>query len=107
MRSELLKGDLDLLILAVLAGGPLHGYALIEALRDRSSGAFDLPEGTIYPALHRLEQSALLASEWREHGGRRRRVYRITASGRAAADQRREEWSAFAGAMEALLGAAS
>ena len=55
MRAEQLKGHLDALILAVLEAGPLHGYAISEALRTRSSGAFDLPTGTLYPALQRLE----------------------------------------------------
>ncbi|MBA3412243.1 MAG: helix-turn-helix transcriptional regulator, partial [Actinobacteria bacterium] len=61
MRSEGVKGHLDLLLLAELDRGPGHGYALIERLRDRSGGAFDFPEGTIYPALHRLERAALLS----------------------------------------------
>ena len=56
MSSEQLKGHLDPLVMAVLEGGPAHGYAIIEALRARSGGVFDLPEGTIYPALHRLER---------------------------------------------------
>ncbi len=63
MDRERLKGNLDLL-LSVPSSGPAHGYAIISALRDRSGGTFDLPEGTIYPALHRLEDSGLLASTW-------------------------------------------
>jgi DNA-binding PadR family transcriptional regulator len=69
MKGEGLKGHLDFLILAVLQDGPMHGYALIEALRRRSGGVFDLPEGTIYPALHRLELTGLLSSKWSEHVG--------------------------------------
>jgi DNA-binding PadR family transcriptional regulator len=64
MRAESLKGHLDALILAVLADGPLHGYAIIEKLKRRSDGTFELPEGTVYPALHRLEAGGLLSSEW-------------------------------------------
>ena len=56
MRAEALKGHLDGLILAMLQGGPAHGYVIAQALRARSDGAFDLPEGTLYPALHRLEE---------------------------------------------------
>ena len=64
MNRERLKGHLDLLLLAVLAGGRAHGYTVISALRQRSEGTFDLPEGTVYPALHRLEDAGLLSSSW-------------------------------------------
>ncbi|MGA2828051.1 MAG: PadR family transcriptional regulator [Streptosporangiaceae bacterium] len=64
MNRERIKGHLDLLLLSVLAAGPAHGYAIIAALRERSEGTFDLPEGTIYPALHRLEDAKLLSSSW-------------------------------------------
>jgi hypothetical protein len=72
MNRERLKGNLDLLLLSVLAAGPAHGYAIISALRSRSAGTFDLPEGTVYPALHRLEDAGLLARSWADadgHGG--------------------------------------
>src|ERR1700743_2422085 len=69
MNRERLKGNLDLLLLSVLAAGPAHGYAVITALRARSDGTSDLPEGTVYPALHRLERGGLLA-----RGPRGRRV---------------------------------
>src|SRR6185437_4435665 len=81
---ERLKGNLDLLLLSILAAGPAHGYAIISALRERSEGTFDLPEGTIYPALHRLEEAGLLASTWSQAEGRRRRVYGLTDEGAAA-----------------------
>lgn len=103
MNPESLKGHLDLLVLAALAGGPVHGYAVLERLRERSGGTFDLPEGTIYPALHRLEEAGYLASRWDEGTGRRRRVYRLTANGRRALEERRREWRAFAGGIEAVL----
>jgi PadR family transcriptional regulator, regulatory protein PadR len=64
MEGEMLKGHLDLIVLAALSAGPAHGYAVIEEIRHRSGQAFDLPEGTIYPVLHRLEQAGLLASRW-------------------------------------------
>ena len=60
----MLKGHLDAIVLAALESGPAHGYAIIEAIKSRSGGTFDLPEGTIYPALHRLEQAGLLSSSW-------------------------------------------
>ena len=103
MRGEALKGHLDGMILAVLAHGPAHGYAVIEALKLRSGGSFDLPEGTVYPALHRLEDEGLLSSAWVTVGGRRRRVYRLTRRGRAALEQQRAEWGRFSRAVEGVL----
>jgi PadR family transcriptional regulator, regulatory protein PadR len=103
MRAESLKGHLDALILAVLSDGPLHGYAVIEKLKRRSEGALDLPEGTVYPALHRLEAGGLLSSEWSDGEGRRRRIHELTHRGRGELDTRRSEWRQFARAVEAVL----
>src|SRR5436305_9651721 len=103
MNGELVKGHLDLLLLAVVAGGPVHGYAIIGALRERSGGAFDLPEGTIYPALHRMERAGLLQSYWAGTGGRSRRVYELGPNGREALRERRETWQSFASGVEAVL----
>ena len=89
--SERLKGNLDLLLLSVLSTSPAHGYAVIAALRHGSGGTFDLPEGTVYPALHRLERDGLLDAVWQrgsEGAGRRRKVYAITAAGAAALGRR-------------------
>src|SRR5437870_13761017 len=96
MNAETLKGHLDLLLLAAVQPQPLHGYAIAERLRARSDGAFDLPEGTLYPALHRLERAGLLASRWSEVNGRKRRVYQLTRTGRRALAKRNEEWRGFA-----------
>ena len=104
MRGEVLKGHLDMLLLAALKTGDAHGYAIITTLRERSRGAFDLPEGTIYPALHRLEQAGLLRSSWSEAGSRRRRMYELTRSGHAALAERQEAWLTFSGAVAAVLG---
>jgi PadR family transcriptional regulator len=101
---ERLKGNLDLLLLSILAAGPAHGYAIISALRERSEGTFDLPEGTIYPALHRLEEAGLLASTWAQAEGRRRRVYGLTDEGAAALAVQRTEWRKFARGVQAVLG---
>jgi PadR family transcriptional regulator, regulatory protein PadR len=103
MRAEALKGHLDGLLLAVLERGPAHGYAVIEALRTHSDGAFDLPTGTVYPALHRLEEQGYVASAWSDGDGRRRRTYRLTAQGRKALREQRTTWSAFARAVSAIL----
>jgi transcriptional regulator len=103
MRAEALKGHLDGLILATLSAGPAHGYAIAQALRGRSGGTFDLAEGTLYPALHRLERSGLVASEWSSEAGRRRRTYRLTRSGRRALGEHRREWRRFANAIDTVL----
>jgi DNA-binding PadR family transcriptional regulator len=102
MNAEALKGHLDALILAILAGHPNHGYAIIEELKLRSGGALALPEGTVYPALHRLEHAGLLSSSW-SAGARKRRVYRLTRRGRRELGVRREDWRSFARAVEAVL----
>ncbi len=104
MIGEALKGHLDLLLLAVLAQRPAHGYAVICALRERSGGTFDLPEGTIYPALHRLERQGLLSSCWLDDLPRRRRMYTLTPKGEQAFTRRREEWQHFAKAIDATVG---
>ena len=103
MRAESLKGHLDALILAVVAGGPLHGYAIIEELKRRSGGDLTLPEGTVYPALHRLETAGLLASSWSEGEGRRRRVYALTRRGERELGARRGEWRDFVRVVEAVM----
>ena len=104
MKSDAVNGQLDPLILATVAEDPAHGYAIVQQLRIRSGGVFDLAEGTIYPALHRLERDGLLSSAWVTEGGRRRRVYRITRSGRSTLRVRRGDWTQFARAVEAVLG---
>ncbi len=103
MTGEELKGHLDLLLLSALAEGPSHGYLLIERLRARSDNAFDLPEGTVYPALHRLERDGLLTSAWTAASGRRRRVYRLSRRGRSALTRREAEWRSFSRAVEAVI----
>jgi transcriptional regulator len=104
MEGEMLKGHLDMIVLAALAAGPAHGYAVIEEIRRKSGRAFNLPEGTIYPALHRLEQAGLLASRWViAASGRRRRVYALTRRGVRALAERRAVWRQFSDAIGGLL----
>ena len=103
MKAEELKGHLDGLILSVVSRGPLHGYAVIEALKARSGGNLALPEGTVYPALHRLEAEGLLKSEWSTASGRRRRVYSITRRGEKELGASRERWRLFANTIEAVM----
>jgi PadR family transcriptional regulator, regulatory protein PadR len=100
---EPVRGHLDSLLLAVLAAGPAHGYAVIEELKRRSGGVLSFPEGTVYPALHRLEEERLLASSWVDGSPRPRRVYRLTRRGRRELADRRSEWTTFARAVEAVL----
>jgi DNA-binding PadR family transcriptional regulator len=103
MRPELLKGHLDALLLAVLEDGPRHGYAVIEAMREGSGGTLDLPTGTVYPALHRLERASLIGSDWETVSGRRRRTYQLTTAGRHALTEQRAVWAQFSDAVSALL----
>ena len=104
MEGDMLKGHLDLIVLAALAPGPAHGYAVIEEIRRKSGEAFDLPEGTIYPALHRLEEAGLLSSRWvTAESGRRRRVYALTRQGTRALAERKAIWEQFSDAIGGLL----
>ncbi len=103
MRAELLKGHLDAVLLAALEDGPRHGYAVMEALRESTAGRLDLPTGTIYPALHRLESAGLIAGSWSLVGGRRRRCYVLTEAGRRALTGRRADWRDFASVISAAL----
>ncbi len=97
------KGQLDLLLLGVLRDGRRHGYAVIAELRERTSGTFDLPEGTVYPALHRLQDGGLLTSDWEDVAGRRRRVYRLTEAGRVALSREQHRWRSFSAAVDTVL----
>src|SRR5690349_10632446 len=101
-RGDPVKGHLETLVLAALRDGPAHGYGLIVRLRERSGGAFDFPEGSIYPALHRLEEAGKLESSWSEGTGRQRRIYRLTPAGDAALAEARETWKQFARSMDAV-----
>jgi PadR family transcriptional regulator, regulatory protein PadR len=105
--SQSLKGHLDMLLLAAIRAEPMHGYGILERLRVISDGTFDLPEGTIYPALYRLERAALLSSRSRVHGGRKRRVYQLTPAGAAALEGKREQWGQFSAGVTRVLEGAS
>jgi PadR family transcriptional regulator PadR len=103
MRAADLKGNLDGMLLAVLTTEPGHGYAIIEALRQRSDGRVNLPSGTIYPALHRLEHAALVHSRWEMVGGRKRRVYQITLAGEQALRETRANWRDIIDTMRSVM----
>jgi transcriptional regulator len=103
MRTDAVRGHLDGLLLAVLETGPLHGYAIITAVQDRSGGALELRKGTIYPALNRLERVGLLRSDWRSEGERRRRCYELTDAGRRSLATERTAWKEFTTAIGSVL----
>ncbi|GAA1533069.1 helix-turn-helix transcriptional regulator [Dactylosporangium maewongense] len=102
-EAQALKGHLDVLLLAALEDGPRHGYAVKEALREGSGGRFDLPTGTVYPALHRLEAAGLISGTWSHAETRRRRIYELTEAGRRKLAGDRVNWHEFAAAVTTLL----
>jgi PadR family transcriptional regulator, regulatory protein PadR len=103
MRRDVLKSHLELLVLTALEGGPGHGYSIIRAIRERSGGEFELLEGSLYPALHRLERDGLVTSSWSEVAGRKRRVYKLSRKGRAALAEDERDWRRFERAMNLVL----
>ncbi|MFD0905747.1 helix-turn-helix transcriptional regulator [Actinomadura sediminis] len=103
MRGDAVRGHLDALLLAVLESGPLHGYAIITAVQERSGGALELRTGTVYPALNRLERLGLLAGSWQSAGARRRRCYELTDAGRRTLAGERTSWREFTSAIGAVL----
>ena len=103
-QAELLKGNTDSLLLALLEIEPMYGYQLAKEVDQRSSGYFAFKEGTLYPALHRLERSSLIQGQWRDtSAGVRRRYYQITAKGRQALADRLSEWKRFSRAMNSVM----
>jgi PadR family transcriptional regulator PadR len=103
MPRESFSGHLELLLLAALEHDARHGYAISEHIREASSGRFDYADGTIYPALNRLEGEGLLRSRWSDVAGRRRRVYELTGNGRRALVRRRDDWEQHVGGIAAVL----
>ena len=106
MNKSLIMGTLDLLILDVLARERSYGYLIAQAVLSNSKGTLDLKEGSLYPALHRMQRQGWLKAEW-EHApeGRRRKYYRLTLAGRRELERRRDEWQRFADGIEGVLGA--
>jgi PadR family transcriptional regulator, regulatory protein PadR len=103
MKGDLIRGHLDALLLAALAIGPTHGYEVIGRMRHTSGGEFELAEGTVYPALHRLEQDGLLSSTTERSQGRRRRVYALTEAGERTLAERRTEWRRFSAVVSRMM----
>ena len=103
-QQEMLKGNTETLLLALLELEPMYGYQIVKEVELRSSGYFAFKEGTLYPALHRLERSSLVEGQWQDTPSSvRRRYYRITAKGRQALADRLKEWQRFAHAMNSIM----
>jgi PadR family transcriptional regulator PadR len=106
-KSDLPQGTLDLLILKVIALGPVHGYAIAQRLEQVSRGVVQVPEGSLYPALHRLENRSLLAADWKEtETGREAKFYRLTRKGLRQLDAETASWQRFIDAIGLILGIA-
>jgi len=105
-RADLLQGSLDLLILKTLALQPLHGWGISKRIRQLSDDVLQVNQGSLYPALYRLEEKGWLDSEWGSSPeGRRTKVYRLTARGRRQLAQERDGWRLFAAAVDRVLAA--
>lgn len=103
-KSDLPQGTLDLLILKVIALGPVHGYAIAQRLEQVSRGVVQVPEGSLYPALHRLENRGLLAADWKEtETGREAKFYRLTRKGRKDLETEAASWERLTGAVALIL----
>ena len=104
-KSDLPQGTLDLLILKVVDLGPVHGYALAQRLEQASRGVVQVPEGSLYPALHRLENRGLLTADWKETETRREaKFYRLTRKGRSQLETEAASWQRLIDAIALILG---
>ena len=104
LRDQILKGSTEILILKLLIDEPMYGYQIVQELRGRSGGYFEMKEGLLYPRLHRMQKDGLIISEWRMAGEKRRRkYYNITAEGRALLDHGSAEWETFMLQMQRML----
>ena len=104
MARELFKGDLPVLILAILAEAPCHGYSIAREIERRSDGAFGAKEGTLYPALRALEQKGFIAGSWDEKAGPARKTYRLTQDGIAELERSKRDWQTYARSFQQILG---
>jgi PadR family transcriptional regulator PadR len=103
-KSDLPQGTLDLLILKIVALGPVHGYSIAQRLQQVSRDVVQVPQGSLYPALHRLENRGLLAAEWMQtQTGRDAKFYRLTRKGKARLDTETASWHRLAGAVGLIL----
>jgi transcriptional regulator len=107
MRREdrkLLQGTLDILILKTLSWGPMHGYGIASWIEQQTKDTIQVEEGSLYPALHRMERKGWIAAEWRlTENKRRAKLYRLTRAGRQQLEADMSEWKRFAGAVATVL----
>jgi DNA-binding PadR family transcriptional regulator len=106
MDTRLLTGMVETLILEIVGQGSTYGYEIAQMVSSRSQGTFELKEGSLYPALHRLEREKLLASFWQMAEGRRRKYYKLTAAGQRALTARKRQWREFSTGVNGILGTA-
>lgn len=104
VNPDLIRGTLNIMLLESVADQPRYGYEICKLVEQKTEGYFQMREGSLYPALHRLERDGLLQSTWREAtNGRRRKYYRLTARGRKEVAAKKAEWRDFASAVNAML----
>ena len=107
-QQEMLKGNTDTLLLALLESEAMYGYQIVREIGQKSSGYFQFKEGTLYPALHRLENERLVEGVWEESPtGQQRRYYYLTATGRRTLSEKLEEWRQFSGAVNQVMSTAT
>jgi transcriptional regulator len=105
-KPDLLPGTLDLLVLKTLLVGPLHGYAIAREIQRRSGDVLAVEEGSLYPALHRMERRGWIDAEWgQSESNRKAKFYRVTRAGKAELRQQTAEWMRVSGAVQRVLGA--
>ena len=103
-RRELVKGNIDSLLLCLIGQRPTYGYQIIKELERRSQGYFRFKEGTLYPALHRLERAGLVHGSWQSlPSGQQRKYYRITDKGRESLAEKTRQWQSFLAAMNCII----
>lgn len=106
-ERDLVRGSLDLMVLSVLAGGRRYGYLIQKEVREASRARVELPAGTLYPLLHRLEDQKLVRSVWDDSTGRQRKWYELTAAGKKRLSAQAQEWVDYAACIRELLTAAN
>jgi transcriptional regulator len=102
-KSDLLQGTLDMLVLKIVALGPIHGYAIAQRISQISREVLQVQQGSLYPCLHRLEKRGLLGADWRELGGREAKFYSLTRAGRKHLEVEEANWQRLAGAVALIL----
>ena len=102
-RDQMRKGSTEILILSLLAERPMYGYEISQLLEQRSGGYFEMKEGLLYPALHRMQQNGWLSSDWENVDGRQRKYYQLTPMGQEVLGEQAAEWKQFLEELDALL----